>query len=305
MGIAFLGSLVLVAEPAAAQARATDAPGLPGVPDRPPADLPPDGAAPAPVAPPTKPPVYLKPIHEEIESPQFDEPFGGVLSEHLYVGAGVVDFSLKDNKGGGRFLGSIDEIEKENGPFIAPYIGWAFNRFFCVECRYENYEARTFTDTPDNHTDGVVELKGPVPYLLGRLPLDVVAAAFDPGAPAPEWTRRVAPFCGVGYTMMSVSMNAEPWWALGYSSPARYRELGSPSVNNNGYYRSFDLQDENTMVLIAGLHARLTRRLGLDLSWSQADFDIDSSFSLRGGRPTPGTIPFHFTTLGAMVSYIF
>ena len=36
-------------------------------------------------------------------------------------------------------------------------MGLYLNRFIGLECRYEQYEARMYTDTADDHSDGTVK----------------------------------------------------------------------------------------------------------------------------------------------------
>ena len=222
---------------------------------------------------------------------------------HLQVGAGVSTYSLRDNSGNGRFLGSIDELQTEDNVFVPVVVAWTFNRYVGLECRYEEYRARTYTDTEDKHSDGVVVLKGPVPYLVGSLPLDVPAGWVSEASPA--WMKRIALRGGVGYSLMGSSMETEPWWALGYSSPESYEELGSPSENRNGHYRSFSLSDSYEVVWLLGLSGQVSKRVSLNVIWTRADVDIDSSFSLRGGEETYGVIPFHYDSLGVDLRYMF
>ncbi len=222
---------------------------------------------------------------------------------HLQVGAGVSSYSLRDNSGKGRFLGSIDELKQEEDMFIPLVLGWSFNRYVGLECRYEEYRARAYTDTEDNHTDGVVVLKGPVPYLVGSLPLDVPAGWLADAPPA--WTKRLAFRVGVGYTLMSNSMETEPWWGLGYSSPATYEALGSPGVRREGNYRTFHLSDSQEMVWLLGASGQVGKRMSVNVNWTRADVDVDAAFSIRGGKKTPGVIPFHYDSLGVDVRYVF
>jgi hypothetical protein len=127
----------------------------------------------------------------------------------------------------------------------------------------------------------------------------------DPYSEAPAWTRRLTPFAGLGYTMMSVSMDTEPWWALGYSSPAQYEQLGSPGYSMNGYHRSFEVSDTQAVVYMLGASAQITDHLSMNVLWTQADVNIDAAFYLRGKLGGTGTIPFHYSSLGLDLRYLF
>lgn len=222
---------------------------------------------------------------------------------HLQLGIGVATYTLRDNKGNGAFLGSIDDIEADRDMVVPLSVGWSFCRYASMEFRHEEYTARTYTDTADNHSDGVVVMKGWVPYLVGHLPLDVAAGWFSDTVPS--WTKRVAPFAGVGYSLMSCSMDTEDWWALGYSSPADYEALGSPSTPRNGKTRRFSLQDNHAPVFMLGISGQISKRLSLDLLWTRANVDIDSTFYLYDDKQGDYVIPFHYDSFGLDLRYTF
>lgn len=221
------------------------------------------------------------------------------FSGHLELGLGLATYSLRGTQPGERFLGSIDELKEESGMPVRPSLGWSFCRFAALQLDYEEYRGRTYTDTENNHSDGIVVLKGPVAYLVGRAPLD--AFMDDP----PRWASRVIPLGGVGYTFMDASMDTASWWGLGYDSPEQYQALGSPSDRNNGYYRSFKLDDAYTVTYMLGVSAKVTDRIAVDVTWTRADVDIDAAFYLRDNLGGKGTIPFHYDSFTAGLKYLF
>lgn len=235
----------------------------------------------------------------------FLDQMAGFFAVHLEVGAGMASFSLSDNKGHGRILGTIDELEPESDSFFFPVVGLYLNRYIGMECRYEKYEARTYTDTADNHSDGVVKVSGPVASLVGRLPMDTVTGLFSSSEPVNQWASRVVPFAGIGRTFFDESLDADPWWALGYSSPERYEEAGSPSGNYNGHFRSFKMSEQQSTTLLVGASILLGKSLSLNAAWTQADLDFDSSYYSRGQLRREGTIPFHYATTTIDLRYRF
>ncbi len=222
---------------------------------------------------------------------------------HLQAGIGVATYTLRDNKGKGSFLGSIDDIEADRDMVIPISVGWSFCRYTSVEFRHEEYTARTYTDTADNHSDGVVVMKGWVPYLVGHLPLDVAAGWFSDTVPS--WTKRITPFAGVGYSLMSCSMDTDAWWALGYSTPADYEALGSPGTPRNGKTRRFSLQDSRAPVFMLGLSGQVSKHVSLDLLWTRANVDIDSTFYIYDDKQGDYVIPFHYDSFGLDLRYAF
>jgi hypothetical protein len=59
------------------------------------------------------------------------------------------------------------------------------------------------------------------------------------------------------------------------------------------------------VVWLLGLSGQVSKRVSLNVIWTRADVDIDSSFSLRGGEETYGVIPFHYDSLGVDLRYMF
>jgi len=226
---------------------------------------------------------------------------------HLEIGAGIASYSLSENQGDGRFLGTIDELRPESDSFFFPVVGLYLGRYIGLECRYEKYEARTYTDTDDNHSDGTVKVSGPVASLVGRLPLDTVTGLFSSSEPVNKWASRVVPFVGIGRTFFDESLNAAPWWARGYSSPERYEAAGSPDHNNHGYFRSFKMREQQADILLVGASILLGKSLSLNATWTQADLDFDSSYHLAGQSDSgrEGTIPFHYATTTIDLRYRF
>ena len=228
-----------------------------------------------------------------------------VLAGHLEIGVGLASYSLSDNKGNGRLLGTIDELRAESDSFVFPVVGLYLNRYIGLECRYEQYEARMYTDMADNHSDGIVKVAGPVASLVGRLPLDTVTGLFSSSEAVNKWASRVVPFAGIGCTFFDESIDADPWWAHGYSSQDQYEAAGSPSRNNHGYHRSFKMRNQEATILLVGASILLGDSLSLNASWTQADLDFDSSYYLAGRLGGEGTIPFHYATKTIDLRYRF
>ncbi len=246
----------------------------------------------------------VEPVAPE-RAPAVPEKTQGFLSGHLEIGAGMGSYSLSDNKGNGRFLGSIDELEAESDSFVFPVVGLYLNRFIGLECRYEQYEARMYTDTADDHSDGTVKVSGPVASIVGRLPLDTVTGLFSSSESVRKWASHVVPFAGVGTTFFDESIDAEPWWAHGFDSQEVYEAAGSPSRNRNGYFRSFKMSEQQATIILVGASILLGDSLSLNAAWTQAEMDFDSSFYLAGQLGGEGTIPFHYSTTSIDLRYRF
>lgn len=253
----------------------------------------------------TQPPPAAAAQEQPETVPELTKPRHGFLSDHLEIGLGYASFSLTDNKGNGRFLGSIDELAAENDSFVFPVVGVYLNRYVGLECRYEQYEARTYTDTANNHSDGVVKISGPVFSVIGRLPLDTVAGLFDASETTKHRAAHVVPFAGIGQTFFDETLAADAWWAKGYDSPESYDSLGRPDANRNGKSRSFALDKAQATTFILGAAILIGDSLSLNAAWTSAKLDLDSRFYVNNDLTGNGAIPFHYSTTSLDLRYRF
>ncbi len=218
------------------------------------------------------------------------------LTGHLELGLRVSQNKLDTTTDtDGSFIGTIDELKVEDD--LTPYnvvVAVNLNRWFGMEGQWDQVEAKTFTDTEDNHSDGSFIADGPCLAFCLRWPA----------------TRYLTPYVEGGWAFLKADFDEEAWWALGYASPDDYVQDGSPSESPNGKTRDFVVENEKGTLLAFGAMVRLYHAWWLDFQVRQVDLDADVHYTIsvddnviddRGVT----TIPLSYTATSLGVRYAF
>jgi outer membrane protein W len=209
--------------------------------------------------------------------------------EGFSIGTRFTQFQLETERKS-TFLGHIDKLEaiQDHSP-TKVYADWWFYRYLGVELTWDRVEARTHNDDPEGISDGNLVAQGPIASLMARYPNKT----------------RVVPHVGVGMAFMSVKFEEEPWWALGYSSPESYAELGSPSVPRGKTREMLPDDSANGVVITAGLDVRITQHWSADLYWRHMDLDAKMGYRISEEIRDSKSIPLSNMAYGAGVKYLF
>ena len=232
-------------------------------------------------------------------NPREYEGFTSHLADHLEIGTRMVFFSLEETSG--EFIGTIDGLsEEQDAAPLKLFADWLFTPYVGVELTWDKIAGRSVTDTPDQHSDGVLTMSGPVIYAFGRYPFLL------------QLDRRsyiIAPYLGLGMAFFSSEFEEDAWWGLGYNNEAQWQAAGSPSTSNNGYTRRIDVDDSTGFTVAAGCAFQVSHGFSVDLYWRYIDAETDAVYTREregiGSETFTGHFPMASTGYGLGIRYAF
>ncbi len=213
------------------------------------------------------------------------------------------------------FVGSINELQDIQDTSWKNFTYGIYPiRNFGIEYRSDEVRAKTFTDSDDNHSDGDFVVKGDVFAAVARLPLDQILHGVrylfkwpphDRGREY-DFLGRFVPYIGIGFDRLKGSFEADTWWANGYSSPAAWEALGSPTDTlYKQHFRELRVKDDIGRYRLYGLSVRLIDNLYIDVNWSKVKADIEVDFYLAGRYRSSGNVPMDYSSRRIGVRYFF
>ncbi len=202
---------------------------------------------------------------------------GELLHDRLVLGLRLHNPSL-DQARHNYFVGTINrlgDVDKEQELYLQVFpIRWVG-----IGLGYDRVSARTYTESPDDHVDGTISVKGTVLEIYGRVGVDEVIAWFDPElARRHSWTARITPYIGFGRAYLSGGFAADTWWSEGYPSREEWLSLGGGSDPRRVGTRSIDIGDDTATVSTLGVAIELYKGLGVDLSYRRIKCEVTAQY---------------------------
>jgi len=238
-------------------------------------------------------PAARRPSRQAVDWESLNRRGHELLGGRVEIGTRTTLFSLiKDHKD--TFLGTIDQLDARQD--LAPYklfASWRFHPQFGVELTWDAMEVHTVTKW-DGHSDGKLEVGGPVLSFFGRYPTGT------------RWT----PYAALGVSYFSATFKPTTWWGLGYPSEEEYLGYGSPSFGYFGLGRHIDPQSAVGLALLAGCDIAIREHLSADVFLRYMSLDVDAHYYITNNgevfddRGTTG-IPLDNIALGLGVRYAF
>lgn len=201
----------------------------------------------------------------------------GLLHDRLVLGWRLHDPTLDETQRS-YYIGTIDqlgEVEKEQELYLQVFpIRW-----LGLGLGYDRVSARTHTDSPDDHVDGTVSVKGVVLELYGRVGVDEIVAWFDPElARRHPWMARITPYIGFGRAYLSGGFDADTWWSEGYPSRQEWISMGGGSDPRRAGTRRIVVGDDTASVSTLGVAVELYKGLGVDLSYRRVTCGVSAQY---------------------------
>ncbi len=190
-----------------------------------------------------------------------------LIEERLEIGARISRFKMRsprrpeDEKRELTFLGYINRLEPVQSSSARLSIGYHINRYLTLEFTHDAVAARTWNFN-NELSDGVVRMSGPVFSVITKYPIK----------------ERFIPYAGLGYALWKSRFDHDAWWTLGWSSPERYQEAGSPATSQTGRRRIIEVDDDSCIVISGGLEVRAARHLLIDVRVSLFSLSSDARF---------------------------
>jgi hypothetical protein len=170
------------------------------------------------------------------------------------------------------FLGYINELNVVDDPQFILGLRYRVVSPVFIELTHDRFVARTMNFN-NNLSDGNVVLDGPM-LLVG----------IDHAVSDRWWL-----VAGLGIGFWSGSFEHDAWWTWGWASPDAYDRAGSPSYSPTGNRRIISVDDETSLVYLAGVNYQAFDNLGFELNLRYTEIEVRNQFF--GGtveNPIPG-----------------
>ena len=199
------------------------------------------------------------------------------ITGKLQIGTRVSTRVLNDSDSGyeggtygsGTYLGTIyaiDEIQSYAPSLF--FVKYFFSDYIAAELAYDSVQGETVATSISNYSgdksDGDITLSGPTISLVAHIPNST----------------KFSPYASVGVGFYSGDFDESAHWGLGYSDPAQYEALGSPSTINNGRTREIVIDSEVGILLGLGCTYAFNQNWLLDLSMQYTQVDVDATFNV-------------------------
>ena len=211
------------------------------------------------------------------------------MADHVDVGTRFTYFVLADRSRGANnhFYGSIDKLDAvQNYWPLKLFVDYKVTPYWGFELTWDQIQAKTITKR-DGHTDGNINLDGPLLSAFGRYPNDT---AFTP-------------YAGAGVAYFFASFEEDYYWVH-----ALNRQTG---FYNNGPDWNQNIAMDNTFGWFGygGVSIALQERLSADLYVRYTHVEVDGThYNLMGRDVTDATsmtFPMSNTAFGLGVRYSF
>ncbi len=159
------------------------------------------------------------------------------------------------------FLGYISRLDAEQHYSPRILIGYHINDYVKLRYHHGGIAARTWNFN-NELSDGVVKMSGPVFSLILKYPVNEM----------------FSPYVGLGYAFWDSRFHHDAWWHLGWSSPERYEEAGSPSETQAGRRRVIRVDNASSAVFSLGVEIQAARHLMFDLGMSVYTHSPEAQF---------------------------
>jgi hypothetical protein len=233
--------------------------------------------------------------------------FAAFVEDRIQVGFRISHKALL-NPSSESFIGSVNELSEQQH-YLPPqlFLSVLLNRHLGIELSHDQIEAKTIT-SDDDHTDGVLNLRGPTLQVFGNYPFMMQVAGNS---------LRTDLRAGFGIALLRGTFEDEPWWRHGFPGPpdesqqlyADWLAAGAPEWPNNGLQRHMSIEDDVTWFLAGSIQTRFYDRLSAELRLQymplQSDATVDLSF---GGEPYQrrhGSFDLDTLSIGIGILYTF
>ncbi|MCK5850203.1 MAG: hypothetical protein KAH23_04750 [Kiritimatiellae bacterium] len=201
-----------------------------------------------------------------------------MTKDHLEIGWRFTHFWLVTEKD--EFIGSIDTIRAEQSYLTdnffldhfwpnGLYFNWLIDENLAIELTYTLLQASTWSHG-NHHTDGTLQASGPILTVLYRFPNNT----------------GYTPYAGAGLAFfISTDVTTDNPWHHGFEGGGideynAWIESGAPEWPNNGYQRTFSLDNPIGYVINMGIDKSVSDNLQLDLNLRYTDVTFDNTFTL-------------------------
>lgn len=205
------------------------------------------------------------------------------IKGHLEIGTRVTYFWLTDSKrdpnsgiddSPGSFYGSINELDgKQDYLPLKIFVDYKFNRYFGAELTWDQFRADTITQN-DGHTDGSINLIGPIASLFARCPTDT----------------RFTPYVGGGIAYFFADFEENSVW---HDPPGR------------GEIQTMDLNNEWAWLFYGGCNINISGPWSADMIVRYTKVETDGIHWNNGGIGGYPSFPMSNVSAGIGLRYSF
>jgi hypothetical protein len=201
----------------------------------------------------------------------FSEWFDGFNLGHLELGTRSTYFKIIDYNDS--FVGSVDSLDSvQNYDPTRVFLDWVFwngeKISLGTEITWDRVAARTITSST-GRTDGTLFASGPIWTLFARYKNE----------------SRFTPYAGLGAAFYNRTRVSKGSWHYGFSGDdvqgyLAWRQAGSPSWPNDGYNRTFNLDDAAGFVATFGCAIKIGGHWEADLYGRYTNVVLDNEYTL-------------------------